>query len=79
MNKRIQELANQAGLFTDLDGKPGPKALSAEESITAYNKFAQLIVGDFLRLVENYCETSPEILGLPIEILDHFDMEIKDE
>lgn len=44
MNQRIQELANQAGLFADLDGKPWPRALSAEESITAYNKFAQLII-----------------------------------
>ena len=44
MNKRIQELAEQADLFVNLNGNPWPRALSAEESVTAYNKFAELIV-----------------------------------
>ena len=44
MNKRIQELAEQAGMYVDLDSKPWPKWMSAEESVAAYEKFAQLIV-----------------------------------
>jgi len=44
MNERIQELAEQAGLYVDLDGTPWPRAMSAEESELAYKKFAQLIV-----------------------------------
>lgn len=44
-----------------------------------YEKFAGLIVEDCVKIIEGYCETSPEIYGLPLEILDHFDMEIKDE
>ena len=44
MNERIQELAEQAGMYVDLDSKPWPKWMSAEESVAAYEKFAQLIV-----------------------------------
>ena len=42
-------------------------------------KFAELIVRDCIKIVEGYCETTPEIFGLPLDILDHFDMEIDDE
>jgi len=44
MNLRIQELADEAGMYVDLDGTPWPRAMSAEESEAAYKKFAQLIV-----------------------------------
>ena len=44
MNERIRELAEQAGMYVDLDSKPWPKWMSAEESVAAYEKFAQLIV-----------------------------------
>jgi len=44
MNERIQELAEHAGMYVDLDSKPWPKWMSAEESVAAYEKFAQLIV-----------------------------------
>jgi hypothetical protein len=39
-------------------------------------QFAELIVKDILVIVEGYCETTPEIYGLPLDILEHFDMEI---
>ena len=42
-------------------------------------KFAELIVADCVKIIEGYCETSPEIYGLPLDILEHFDMELKDE
>jgi len=44
MNERIQKLAVEAGLYVDLDGTPWPRAMSAEESELAYEKFAELIV-----------------------------------
>ena len=44
MNKQIKELAQQAGMYVDLNGNPWPKAMSAEECEAAYKKFAELIV-----------------------------------
>jgi hypothetical protein len=44
MNKRIQELAEQAGLYIKLYEKPYPKDMSAEECNEAYLKFAELII-----------------------------------
>lgn len=44
MNERIQKLADEAGLYVDLYGKPWPKSMSAEECNAAYQKFAELIV-----------------------------------
>lgn len=46
MNERIQELADQSGLYVDLNGRPWPKNMSAEECEAAYKKFAELIVQD---------------------------------
>jgi hypothetical protein len=44
MNKQIQQLAEQAGLYVDLNGAPWPKCMSAEECELAYAKFADMIV-----------------------------------
>jgi hypothetical protein len=44
MNKRIQQLAQEAGMYVDLNGNPWPKWMSAEECEVAYKKFAELIV-----------------------------------
>ncbi len=44
MNERIKQLAEQAGLYVDLYGKPWPKSMSAEECEAAYKKYAELIV-----------------------------------
>jgi len=49
MNKQIQQLAVKAGLYVDLNGRPWPKNMSAEESELAYEKFVQLIVRECLR------------------------------
>ena len=72
MNKRIRELAEQAMVETQHEFGGKYLAFSKE-------KFAELIVADCIRIVEGYCETSPEIYGLPLEILEHFDMELDDE
>ena len=44
MNKQIQQLAEQAGLYVDLNGAPWPRAMSAEACEAAYKKFADMIV-----------------------------------
>ena len=46
MNERIQKLAQEAGMYVDLNGKPWPKSMSAEECEAAYKKFAELIVAE---------------------------------
>ena len=44
MNERIQQLAQEAGMYVDLNGNPWPKWMSAEECEVAYKKFAELII-----------------------------------
>ncbi len=46
MNERVKELAEQAGLYFYVNGKLYPQELSAEESIVAYDRFAELIIGE---------------------------------
>ena len=48
----IKQLAEQAGLYVDLNGKLWPRAMSAEESEVAYKKFAQLIVRECAKRVD---------------------------
>jgi hypothetical protein len=52
MNKQIQQLAEQAGLYVDLNGAPWPKCMSAEECELAYEKFVQLIVQECSRVAK---------------------------
>jgi hypothetical protein len=66
VNERIRELMIQSNPDGDFSG-----------SEWVFEKFAEFLVKDILVIVENYCETTPEIWGLPVEIVDHFDMEIE--
>lgn len=43
-NARIQQLAERAGLYVDFKGIPWPKNMGTEESVIAYQKFADLII-----------------------------------
>ena len=52
MNSRFQELAQQAGMYVDLDGKPWPKWMGAEECEVAYARFAELIVQECTTVIE---------------------------
>ena len=52
MNEQIQQLAQQAGMYVDLYGKPWPKSMSAEECEAAYKKFAELIVQECIAQCE---------------------------
>lgn len=51
MNKQILKLAEQAGMYVDLDGKPWPKWMGAEECEVAYAQFAELIVRECIDIV----------------------------
>ncbi len=52
MNERIRELATQADLFHILpNGNLYPTAMTAEQSIAAYQKFAELIVEECLKKI----------------------------
>ena len=66
MNERITQLAEQAGLYVDLYGKPWPKSMSAEECEAAYQKFAELIVRECLdtiqRGIDNFGSHDPKIV-----------------
>ena len=78
MNERIQKLADEAGLYVDLYGKPWPKSMSAEECEAAYKKFAELIVRecaniDFRREVGLTADDDYEI-GKIIKV--HFGVEL---
>lgn len=57
MNKRIIELAQEAGMYVDLNGNPWPKWMSAEECEVAYAKFAELIVTECI----NQCAYAPDV------------------
>jgi len=48
MNERIKELAAQAELYFYMNGKLYPQELSAEKSIVAYERFAELIAREIL-------------------------------
>jgi hypothetical protein len=52
MNERIQQLAEQAGMYVDLNGNPWPKWMSAEECELAYAKFAELIVKECCNILD---------------------------
>jgi hypothetical protein len=52
MNPRIQELAQQAGMYVDVKGEPWPKWMGAEECELAYQKFAELIVQECATVIE---------------------------
>ena len=53
MNERIRQLAEQAGMYVDLNGNRWPKWMSAEECELAYEKFADLIIRDCAKQVNH--------------------------
>ena len=74
MNERIKLLAEQARkYYLTLPTGYSPDQVGMHRELM--EKFAELIVRECVDIVEGYCETSPEIMGLPLEILDHFDLE----
>lgn len=52
MNSQIKLLAQEAGMYVDLNGNPWPKWMGAEECEQAYQKFAELIVRECADLAD---------------------------
>ena len=52
MNERIRLLAQEAGMYVDLNGNPWPKWMSGEECEAAYKKFAELIVRECMQVLD---------------------------
>ena len=65
MHERIKQLAQEAGMYVDLNGNPWPKWMSAEECEVAYKKFANLIVAECDRLNR---KQSFELTGVVVDV-----------
>jgi hypothetical protein len=76
MNQRIKQLAEQAGMYVDLNGNPWPRWMSAEECEVAYKKFAELIVQKCADIGERYADGNYEVRN---QILEHFGLEEPEE
>ena len=79
MNERTQKLADEAGLYVDLNGRPWPKSMSAEECEAAYKKFAELIVRECLAqvarvddMLEDNSAQKAAVAWVASSIADHF-------
>ena len=73
MNKQIQKLAEQAGMYVDVNGKPWPKWMGAEECEAAYARFAELIVREMLVTCEEHPAWTGRMIGEKIK--QHFGVE----
>jgi hypothetical protein len=52
MNQRALDLAIEAGMYVDVNGKPWPKWMGAEECEQAYQKYAELIVRECMNVLD---------------------------
>lgn len=68
MNKRIQKLAIQAGLYVDLNGKPWPKNMNGEDIEGAYERFAELIIQECAKQVHHIRKQGGPTWGEVIEL-----------
>ena len=74
MNQRIRQLAQEAGMYVDLNGNPWPKWMSAEECELAYAKFAELIVKETMQVVANNLPQNT-YLDVADAVIEHFGVE----
>ena len=72
MNKKIQKLADQAGLYVKVNGAPWPRNMNGEDIETAYETFAELIVRDCAKQVNNVYVQGGGTYGE--KILKHFNL-----
>ena len=78
MNPRIQKLAQEAGLYVDVNGKPWPRNMNGEDIEGAYQKFAELIVRKCGEVAYKAYWDNPEtVRGVHIQekIKQHFGVE----
>lgn len=73
MNAQIQRLAEQTGLCVNLNGRPYPQELSAEQTEVALQKFVELIVRECANIADIADENKCEWIGG--NILTHFGVE----
>jgi len=73
MNDRILELAVQAELYVDWNGRPYPRAMSSEECRAAYAKFAELLLQECIDLANHSNVTGVSVIGERIK--EHFGIE----
>lgn len=73
MTERIRELVKQAWAERDLI----TATRAMDDAFT--DKFAELLIKDCVKIVEAWAEDDPSILGLPLEILDYFGIELKNQ
>jgi hypothetical protein len=73
MNERIKELVKQAWEQRDLI--TATRAL--DDAFT--DKFAELLVKDCIGIVESWAADNPELYGLSLEIMEHFNIELPDD
>ena len=82
MNERIRELYQQAHSIRHYDGDPAldgnPPTVYWQGEVSA-QRFAKMIVRDCVAKIEEAAESSPELYGVSLEILEHFDMELDNE
>ena len=52
MNKKIKDLAIEAGLYVDLNGEPWPRNMTGEDIEAFYEKFAYLLIDECAKKVE---------------------------
>jgi hypothetical protein len=78
MTPSIKALAIEAGMYVDVDGKPWPKWMGAEDCEKAYAKFAELIVRECGDVAYKAYWDNPETArGIHIQekIKQHFGVE----
>ena len=52
MHPQIQKLAQEAGLYVDVNGKPWPRNMNGEDIEGAYQKFAELVIQECATVIE---------------------------
>ena len=52
MHPQIQKLAEQAGLYVDVNGQPWPRNMNGEDIEGAYQKFAELVIQECATVIE---------------------------
>ena len=75
MNERIREMGIHAGLYVDLNGRPWPQAMSAEECEAAYKKFAELLVKECAGIVADAVDHREPASTYVDKIKQHFGVE----
>ena len=70
MHDKIKELAIEAGLYVDFNGRPWPKNMNGEDIEGAYQKFAELLINECALVVQK--KVGPKSA---LNVLEHFGIE----